>query len=235
MKSVMKKISILIILLQVAIFISSCSRRGDTGDRGATGPQGPSGAVGLVGLTGPQGPIGPIGATGPVGAQGAAGVTNVTYSSWAISGEANWTTTNIALYGARFVYDRTAPGITSTIMSNGVVLAFARSVPTLPASNTAQLPMRIQTGTGINFHEISYIMNIGGNLRFLYKHNSTTPYTTAQLGTVETRYIIIPGTSLGGKMVSGPAAGYTVDQIKALSYEQVKSMFNIPETGSNEK
>lgn len=231
----MKKISILIIVLQISIIISSCSRRGDTGDRGATGPQGANGPTGIQGITGPQGPTGPQGVTGPQGLPGAAGVTDVIYSSWLTSGAANWGTINIALYGARFIYDRTAPGITNAVISNGVVLAFARTVPTFPASNISQLPLRIQTGVGINFHEISFIMNIAGNLRFLYKHNSTTPYITSQLGTVETRYIIIPGTSLGGKMVSGPAAGYTVDQIKALTYEQAQLMFNIPDTGSNEK
>lgn len=231
----MKKISILIIVLQITIIISSCSRRGDTGDRGPTGINGPIGPQGNQGITGPQGPTGPMGATGPQGLQGNAGVTNVTYSAWSTSGSSNWGTTNITLYGARFIHDRAAPGITTTVISNGVVLAFVRTVPTFPTSNISQLPLRIQTGTGVVFHEISFILNIAGNLRFLYKHNSTLPYTSAQLGTVETRYIIIPGTSLGGKMISGPAIGYTIDQIKALTYEQVQSMFNIPDAGSNEK
>ncbi len=60
-------------------------------------------------------------------------------------------------------------------------------------------------------------------------------YTATTLGAVETRYILIPGTLSGGRFVSGPAAGYDIAQIKSLEYEQVLSIFNIPENGSNDK
>jgi len=52
-------------------------------------------------------------------------------------------------------------------------------------------------------------------------------------GTANFRYIIIPGGVAGGRFVSGAAAGYTVDQIKSMSYQQITSLLNIPSTGTN--
>ncbi len=59
--------------------------------------------------------------------------------------------------------------------------------------------------------------------------NSITPSSR------EYRYIIIPGAVSGGRLISGPAAGYTIAQLKGMSYSQVSSMFKIPANGSNER
>lgn len=233
----MKKITYIILLVQLTIVLAACSRRGETGDRGPIGTTGPNGAIGLQGPTGPQGPIGPAGPAGPAGPQGSAGIANVTYSGWATSTAANWVTTNANFYGAQFIYDRAAPGVTANIMNQGVVMAFIRSIPGgITAATTAQLPYRIRGGTGIISHQIDFSLNAAGNIRFFYKYNGATgAYTTATLGTVETRYILISGTLVGTRFISGPATGYDIAQIKALEYEQVLSIFKIPENGSNEK
>ena len=49
------------------------------------------------------------------------------------------------------------------------------------------------------------------------------------------RYVIIPGGVAGGRIVSGPAAGHTADELRAMSYQQIAQMFNIPSNGSNEQ
>jgi hypothetical protein len=47
------------------------------------------------------------------------------------------------------------------------------------------------------------------------------------------RYVIIPGGVSGGRVMSGAAAGYTVDKLKSLSYDEAARLFNLPEKGSN--
>jgi hypothetical protein len=233
----MKKIIYILAIVQLSLFLGACSRRGDTGDRGPNGPNGPVGAPGLTGPQGPQGPIGPVGPAGPQGPQGLPGVLPVTYSAWLASGAANWVTTNAAPYAAIYSYDRSAPGVTTAIIDQGVILAFIKTVPNIPAAQITQLPYRTRNGSGVLSHQVDYTINAAGNIRFLYKNNAlsnATYYSTALLGAIETRYILISGT-VAGRFVSGPAAGYTVDQVKSMSYEQVASLLNIPENGSNEK
>lgn len=232
----MKKIYLALAIVAALLTFESCSRRGDTGDRGPTGTVGPNGPVGLQGPTGPQGPMGPAGPQGLAGPQGSAGITNVTYSGWSVSGAANWTTANATTYGARLTYDRTAPGITAAVMDNGVVLIFARAVTGIPATDIVPLPYRSRTATGgIATNIIDFILNATGNIRYMYKHSSTAPYTAAQLGTLESRYIIIPGTVAGGRLSSGPASGYFVDDLRNMKYSQICALFSIPENGSTVK
>ncbi len=233
----MKKLFISLSLLSISFLaLESCSRTGDTGDVGPAGAQGANGPVGPQGLTGPQGPVGATGPMGPAGPQGAPGAVGATYSAWSASGAANWTATGANLYGARFLYDRSAPGVTTAIMAQGIVVCYARAIPALPATDVALLPYRVRSGSGgLVAHAIDFALNAAGNIRFLYKSSTTTPFTTAQLGIVETRYILIPGTQSGGRIISGPAAGYTLDQIKSMEYNQLTALFNIPDNGTNEK
>jgi len=48
------------------------------------------------------------------------------------------------------------------------------------------------------------------------------------------RYVIIPGSVAGGRMVSGPASGHTVNELRAMSYQQIAQLFSIPPNGTNE-
>jgi hypothetical protein len=68
-----------------------------------------------------------------------------------------------------------------------------------------------------------------------YVTNSTGTLTGFSDGSYSTRYVIIPGGVAGGRMVTGPAAGHTVEELRAMSYQQICQMFNIPLTGSNEQ
>jgi hypothetical protein len=52
---------------------------------------------------------------------------------------------------------------------------------------------------------------------------------------LEYRYVLIPGLVAGGRFSSGPLAGYTVSQIKSLSYQQLIDLLRIPANGSNTK
>ncbi len=229
----MKKIYHILLLVQLIVVLAACSRKGDTGDRGQ---QGPAGGVGLVGPQGPRGPQGSVGPAGPQGVQGPQGTPatiGVTYSSWVVSTAAAWVTTGANFYGALNIYDRAATGVTAGIRDQGVTLAFIRG---LNATQVAQLPYRQHTATGIDAHQVDYSLNAVGNIRFFYKYNGAAgAFTTTVLGAIETRYVLIPGLTAGSRIVSGPAAGYEVSQIKNMSYEQVLSIFKIPANGSNEK
>src|SRR5262245_28032284 len=77
---------------------------------------------------GPQGPAGPQGVAGPVGPAGPTGTANVIYSPWFVTGS-GWTATGASIYGARFLFDRAASGITQTIMDQGVVLGYIKGEP----------------------------------------------------------------------------------------------------------
>ena len=47
------------------------------------------------------------------------------------------------------------------------------------------------------------------------------------------RYVLIPGSVLGGTIVTGPAQGYSVDQLRAMPYQQIETMFKISANGTN--
>lgn len=232
MKKNIIKLSIIALSFTV---LASCSRRGDTGDRGPNGAQGAAGPAGPAGVTGPQGPTGPVGPTGPTGPQGSAGVTNATYSAWVTVGT-GWTATGADFYGAKLLYDRSAPGVTSNIINQGIVLAYIRNIPGTGVQ-IAPLPFRLQTGVDALAHQFDFSLPAaGGTIRFFYKFNGlpVNAWGPESIAFAETRYILIPGT-VAGRIVSGAAAGYTVEQIKSMSYAQVIALFNIPANGSNEK
>jgi hypothetical protein len=81
-------------------------------------------------------------------------------------------------------------------------------------------------------------VNGGAYIRFAYGYDSpgfiyiTSNDETVFNGTGVFRYVVIPG-GVAGRFTSGPAAGYTFDQVRTMSYSQVASLFNIPENGSN--
>lgn len=235
----MRKLTLAIASLFLSVLIFSSCGKGDTGAVGPQGITGPAGGTGAQGPAGPQGPTGPVGPQGPQGIPGPVGpagpVQTVTYSSWLLTGAANWVTTGASTYSADFVYNRTAPGITTTLSDQGIVLAYIKGIPglgTAGANQVAQLPYSDVTSSYIDLYD--FIIPAAGTLRFMYK-NDAFPWGTATLGAMSTRYVFIAGTVSGGRITSGAAAGYSVDQIKSMSYEQVKALFNIPENGSNEK
>ena len=121
----MRKFRLLSLLFLAISFIAvSCTKEGPEGPAGATGAQGPAGIGGTTGATGPAGATGPQGPVGPTGPQGPAGTANVIYSSWFTFATADWVDSAIVNVGSAKRAIRTAPGITSTVMNQGVILSY---------------------------------------------------------------------------------------------------------------
>lgn len=203
---------------------------GATGATGATGPQGPAGPQGPVGATGPQGPAGPQGPVGPAGPQGPAGTANVIYSSWFGDNtfSPTWGDTTLSFFGVCSRAIKAAPGVTASIINQGLVLSYIK------ASSIVEpqlLPLSVPGTTPL---ELNFIPQVG-KIFYYFKNPTTSNASGAITAGFEFRYVIIPGGVAGGRFTSGPAAGYSVDQIKSMSYSQIRSLFNIPASGSNER
>lgn len=224
----MRKFRLLsLLLLGIAFIAVSCTKEGPEGPAGASGAQGPAG------VQGPQGPAGPAGPQGPQG------TTNVTYSSWYTTVTGDWVATGTPPYWDNYRYNRTAPGVTQAIIDNGIVLAYMKNwlydsdgsgaVP-LKSPTTVQLPYVGDVFWG-DFWD--YAIPAVGTIRFMYKSNAA--WGPAALPGISYRYVIIPGSVAGGRNANGVNTyeGFTADQLKAMSYSQVMTLFNIPEDGSN--
>lgn len=224
-----------------AVLFVSC--KGDSGPVGPQGAQGPQGATGATGPMGPSGPVGATGATGPQGPAGPAGpagsLTNVIYSSWQTI--TNWADTtglyaggvNTTGAAGRRGFIATA-SVTQAIVDQGIVVSYFKQTAAAAASS---LPT-VLSGTAVYWSITLDQALRPGRVTYFASRLELGSWTASENGRFEAgqfRYVIIPGGTAGGRIVSGPAAGYTVDQIKSMSYEQVRSMFNIPENGSNER
>ena len=207
----MRKFTLLsLFLLAITFIVVNCTKEG---------PQGPAGAIGATGGTGPTGPVGP---------QGPAGTANVTYSAW-YSG--TWKTLAIPGPDNGFSIDtfiRAAPSVTQTIMDNGVVLGYMRGSAT---SN-------ILTGTqvvGLPYHDVvdddhfKFILSKPGSI--VHSYQSINPWSTDQLNLFNHsfRYVVIPGGVSGGRSAGVGGTNYTADQVRAMSYSQICSIFKIPQ------
>lgn len=213
----MRKINILFLTLLSIVFIaSSCTKEGPVGPQGATGAQGPPGPAGGTGGTGPAGPTGP---TGP------AGTANVIYTSWFAASTLTWADSTHAEFGTISRANRAAPGVTAAVVDNGVVLSYYREA----TAGTVQLPYTF--GTTANLRQYGAILKTG-TITY-YVANLTTGTATGVTPAGDFRYVIIPGGVAGGRMMSGAAMGYTIEQLRAMSYEQILKMFSIPADGSS--
>ncbi|MBY0478725.1 MAG: collagen-like protein [Chitinophagaceae bacterium] len=228
-------------LLAVALFFSAC--KGDTGAAGPQGIQGPAGPQGQQGIIGPSGPVGatgPQGLQGPVGPQGPAGaLTNVIYSNWQTI--ANWADTT-GLY-AGGVNTTGAAGrrgfvatnsVTANIVDQGIVISFFKQTAAAAASS---MPT-VLSGTNVYWSITLDLALRPGRVIYFASRLELGSWAASENGRFESgqfRYVIIPGGTAGGRIMNGPAAGYTVQQIKSMSYVQVAALFNIPENGTNEK
>jgi hypothetical protein len=204
--------------LAFIVIITSCTKEG---------PEGP------VGGTGPQGVPGISGAPGAPGAPGPAGSANVIYSAWFETGT-GWTANGADDYLAEFLYDKAAPGVTQSVIDNGIVLGFMKGDPNLTGAVLTQaFPLPNTVGHLLDYIDTyDFVLNTPGNIRFLYKTNLPF-FDEADLGAVSYRYVIIPGGVAGGRVSSGAAAGYNVEALKKMTYRQVAALFGIPADGSN--
>lgn len=224
-----------LLLLTIAFIAVNCTKEGPEGPAGAIGAQGPTGGSGAAGPSGPVGPSGPSGPNGPTGPQGPTGTANVIYSAWLLTGVGNWTATGVAPYSANYLHNRPAPGITASIIDQGVVLSYMKGLFGLVATDVVPLPYTrfAQSGTAYIDH-YSFVLNAPGNIRYLYSSgNLLAPIAISNLEPISTRYIIIPGGVAGGrggsteKTVDIRGQLYTESNLKSMSYSQICSLLNI--------
>ena len=237
----MRKFSLLsLLLLAFSFILINCTKEGPEGPAGATGAQGPTGLTGPTGPTGPIGPSGPSGPTGPTGPQGPAGTANVIYSAWATE-PANWgaDTAMLSLNGGnakRFIV--TAPSLSQSILDQGVILCYFRGGVT--SNNPVALPYNIPLPLAApnNIETVDYRASLNKITYVFYILNNTAaPITFTNINSGgQFRYVLIPGVVPGGRSIgaeptiaSGPAAGYSASQLKAMPYSQLCSLLKIPQ------
>ena len=210
--------------LAITLLAVSCTKEGPEGPAGATGPQGPvgtTGATGGVGATGPQGPAGPVGPQGPPG------TANVIYSAWVTVGSLHAINPIIdsafADYGTCKRWIRTAPSLSQGVLDQGLVISYWKVGTGIYSTIPYQFPVGAQIyhlGGVSQLNKIIYFTSIFGT------NTGWNPNLSA-----ETRYVIIPGTIAGGRGTGVGGTNYTADQVRAMSYEQVCQVFNIPASG----
>jgi hypothetical protein len=214
----MKKIHVLSLMVIVANFLMiGCSKQGPVGP---AGPTGNNGATGATGATGPQGP---------------AGTANVIFSGWFTPAQnGNWVDTTINGVAQQKKFRKAAPEVTLSIMNTGVVLSYVKLNPDGTGGTTTtirQLPYA-DVGQAREFIQLTYNSNI------TYAVTSTAnPGVAIPAGittTLEFRYVIIPGSVAGGRLINNGEKTaevngklYTESQLKAMSYAEVCSLLKI--------
>jgi hypothetical protein len=131
-------------------------------------------------------------------------------------------------------YNRTAPGITQTVIDQGVVLTFCKLGAVAGTAGTFSLPF--VWGSAPPPWQYNQALAVGRLVVYITDPTSLDQSPGAGSygnSTWNWRYVIIPGGVAGGRFISGAAAGYTVQQVKSMSYEQVAALFNIPLNGTN--
>jgi hypothetical protein len=216
----MRKLKLPYALLLSILFIAiACTKEG---------PEGPAGVAGI------QGPAGNPGPPGPPGPQG---TTTVTYSTWVATVEADWVPGYIPPneYNVEMVYNRAAPGVTQTILDQGLILCYGRNF-TVGGATILPNVMQLPYSEAFNDQNYGYILSVG-NITFTYDPGAAAPGVrpVSQLAGIEYRYVLIPGSVAGGRGINGITTyeGYTAEELKAMPYDQVAKTFNIPPDGTN--
>jgi hypothetical protein len=223
----MRKFRLLsLLLIALSFIIINCTKEGPEGPAGATGPQGPPGTNGTTGPAGATGPQGPAGSTGP---QGPAGTANVIYSPWTDFVNATWSAPVVEFGKTVRNYPATAPGVTASIVTTGVVLVYWRDQG-LP--NPQQMPSISYNITQAVNQYLGFALLTGQiQIKFFNIDNTNDPGTFSGAGN-SYRYIIIPGGVAGGRGVNEHVAEingqtYSESQLKTMSYTQVCNLLHI--------
>lgn len=225
----MRKFRLLSLLLLAFAFIAiNCTKEGPEGPAGSIGAQGPTGGSGPagpggpIGPSGPAGPTGPVGPTGPIGPTGPTGTANVIYSSWHPLTN-TWRDSSVAAANMK-VNDEAVTSISAAITANGVVLGYFR----ISGTQTFPLPF-----TNVNVSLSSpatwgYLPEIGKIIYTYFVHSNPLLPPSANSSN-QYRWIVIPGGVAGGRTTGVGGTNYTADQVRAMSYSQVCSIFRIPQ------
>jgi hypothetical protein len=204
----MRKLRLLAITsLSALLFVVGCTKEG---------PEGPAG------IAGPQGAPGAPGTPGPPGA-GA-----VTYSPWFSFADADWADSTIGLFGDVSRAIRTAPGVTQAILDQGIILSYTNldGVHPLPLN----VPNPFYPGETL---QLGFVGSVGKITYFFA--DLVFPDATGVTYDGPIRYVLVPGTIAGGRGIDGfqTYQGYTENELRQMTYEQVKLAFNIPDDGTN--
>jgi hypothetical protein len=144
-----------------------------------------------------KGTTGPAGPTGP---RGPAGPDSIVYSNWiALTFTYN---PNDSLYHDTL----SAATITSGILDSGVILTYIQ----FPDANNVA---HIQPVSALNYI-ISEDYSVG-HINIL---------STQDLTNLQYRYVTIPGSKAAGNSATRKVNGYTISQLKAMSYAQVQQV-----------
>lgn len=213
-------------LFATLFFAASCTKEGPAGPQGNAGPQGPPGSNGTAGAPGATGPTGPQGPQGPPGPQGPSGSANVIYSSWFDASTLTWADSTHAMFGTVSRGNRAAAGVTTAVVDNGLVIAYHRSA----TAGVTMLPFTFRNAADIV--SVNTILSAGTVTFFVA--NLTTGSASGFVPNGEFRYVIIPGSIAGGRIMQGAqSAGYSIDELRGMPYEEVLRLFNIPANGSS--
>lgn len=193
----------------------------------------------IAGCSGKEGPTGP---TGPQGQQGPAGTANVIYSAWFTPSKYDTAT----VFGTRNLrYDQAAPQITQAVLDNGVVLTYGKlegyNPAFWPTGRVALLPITLTYVQGNTQIDTWSAYVTVGNLRINFTNNMNLYSSLASSHSF--RYVIIPGgmsanvvarSGISANRIASTNAtvsgtGYTRAQLQAMSYEEIRRLFDIPE------
>ena len=142
------------------------------------------------------------GNTGPAGPAGPAGPDSVVYSSW-IPLAFTYNATDTA-----FEETLTAPSITKAILDSGVILTYVN------AQGQDGTYHVIPTGA-LNTLDIFEDFSVGQINLVSFNDYSGLPY----------RYVTIPGSlKTGNSAATQKVKGYTIQELKAMPYEQVQKV-----------
>lgn len=139
------------------------------------------------------------GDTGPAGPIGPAGPDSVVYSAWI----------NLApTYSANdtvFKQTLTASSITQGILDSGVILSYVN----LGSSSSYDV-----VPVGALSYAIQEDFSVGSIFLLSTSDFTNLPY----------RYVTIPGSKIAGNKTTGSVKGYTIQELKAMSYVQAQKV-----------
>jgi hypothetical protein len=142
------------------------------------------------------------GSTGPAGPAGPAGPDSVAYSAW--------TPLALTYVAADTLFEETitAPSITQAILDSGIILSYVN--------------FQEQNGT---YHVIPTVGLLGAALFEDFSVGKINIASVQDYSTLPYRYVTIPGSLKTGNSASTQKVkGYTIQELKAMPYEQVQQL-----------
>lgn len=166
---------------------------------------------------------------------GAAGTANVIYSDWFFFEEqSNWkdTAAEGTVRGRAIKY---AAQVTQDVIDKGIILTYSSAQINSGFNAVDAKPLPWRRGIHPTYVEYSFAIASGKIIFYRLSVLNGTASTGSWVPDLGFRYVIIPGGIQGGRIASGPAVGYTKEQLQAMPYEEVAKLLRIPANGFNIK